>query len=151
MQFIIVALLGTAVQASYEVSFHTHFANEAANKAAPYYNLSQYGILGGQLPKVYNLGNSTPVYDAEASFHEFQDILSGKSNVSFPKTTTHRSRDNSNALYMKLIGENCYDTYGQVIDDSQCLTGSCSPWYFVVIYYIDNGFITFWYSNPSVF
>jgi hypothetical protein len=67
-----------ALAQSYQPTW-AHFATEEANKVAPFYDLSRFGIQGGQFPKTYDLLNGTAiVYNAEASWKTFQEILAGK-------------------------------------------------------------------------
>lgn len=150
LKSLIFVLFTTITAASYEVTFHEHFATEELNKAAPYYDLSIWGYYGGQLPKVYDITNSNYTYVPELSFQEFNDIISGKQNASSgliapPASLSLEKRYNTNQLAFSLVGESGRDGY-LINTDRVCRSGSHAPWYYIIVYYAGEGYITFWKS-----
>ncbi|KAJ5673273.1 hypothetical protein N7507_002400 [Penicillium longicatenatum] len=84
---ILMAVLAGAISATAlfsNVSFSRKFATEKLNIDSPFYDLSDFGYFGGQLPKIYGLSqnDSGAVYLPEESFKEFRNIISGTNNAS---------------------------------------------------------------------
>ncbi|KAJ5426551.1 hypothetical protein N7465_001621 [Penicillium sp. CMV-2018d] len=147
----IIFFFAALAAASYEVNFHEHFATEELNKAAPHYDLSNWGYYGGQLPKVYDITNNNYTYIPELSFQEFNDIISGKQNASSngllakPEDLDLEQKYNTNQVVFSMMGENGRDGY-LINADQACHTGSHTPWYYISVHYAADAYITFWQS-----
>lgn len=82
IQLVLVAT--SLVHASPAVSTYqpdrSHFSSEDNNKAAPFYDLSAFGVHTGQLPKVYDISGGNFTYLPDESFKVFTELKSGLRN-----------------------------------------------------------------------
>ncbi|KAJ5885202.1 hypothetical protein N7495_009712 [Penicillium taxi] len=144
------ALVIAVTAAAYEVTFEKHFATEELNKASPYYDLSPWGYYGGQLPKAYDITSHNYTYSPEMSFQEFNDIIAGKQNFSSTNEISEDSgfekRYTSSQMSFSLVGDGGRDSY-VVNTDKTCRSGDYLPWYYILVYFVDDGYITFWKST----
>lgn len=146
------------VTASYDISFHKHFATEGLAKRAPFYDLSAFGYEGGQLPRAYDLTNMTFTYLPERSWDHFNEIRAGRNNATGEVTQAFRAmrargvhaKRSSDLVVMSMQGantvakDNFYLTAG---DHPPCQHGVNAPYVTAFVYYIDNAFVTFWKSD----
>jgi hypothetical protein len=157
-QALVAAILGVfaTTATAVNVTFHHNFATETLNRNSPFFNLSEFGYIGGQLPKVYGLNETTSetVYLPEESFQEFQNMVAGKNNattefLSQQKaiwSTGKRSSTNSISMLLRNAAGNS-NSFALVANHEICHTGSYAPWHYVIIYYITEAYITFWKSD----
>lgn len=61
-----------------------HFASEDINKAAPFYDLSAFGVHTGQLPRVYDISTGNFTYLPDASYDMFLEVKAGLRNLTAP-------------------------------------------------------------------
>ncbi len=148
---------------TYDVTF-ANFASHEANLRSAYYDLSAWGLHGGQLPKVYKVNsNRTFDYMPDESYTEFKNILEGKSNLmaADPADAAKVARTLSSAeqgskfprgekrcegMIFRLRGTCDTTFYNACIDPSLCYYGNCA-WYYIIVYYNANSFITLWESS----
>ena len=129
-----------------------HFSTEAANKAAPFLDLSAYGIQGGQLPKVYDIRGGNFTYLPIESQYAFDEIKAGLRNrTATPDSTEDNSVDKRtcNDIDLDLTG-NCADfTYSSTcVSAGSCIaTNSGCIWKEVTVYSVQQAYITFWTST----
>jgi hypothetical protein len=158
MQFLALALLALpALVAAAPTQTYTpswsHFATEEANKNAPFYDLTEYGIKNGVLPKNYNLANGTGiVYDANASWELFQEVLAGKWNrTNVPDYTDALAKRNTDAcggIDFQLSGSCGGFSYSnQCVDPATCVNQGGCQWSSVNVFSVSNAYITFWASS----
>ncbi|KAI2991321.1 hypothetical protein CBS147482_9024 [Aspergillus niger] len=156
---LIITLLGAVATAASHanITFSKNFATERLNFDSPFCDLSEFGYLGGQLPKVYELSpnNSAPVYLPDESLSEFHRIISGHSNASSDflaqqgtlfESMGKRSTTNSISMLLRNSAGGG-DTFAVKANHKVCHTGSHSPWHYAVVYWITEAYITFWKST----
>lgn len=165
MYTIAILVLATFVAANINKVTYANFASHEANIASHGYDLSAWGYVGGQLPKVYRLGsNKTLDYRPKESYEEFKKIIAGTKNFTMTTEPAKIARTLTSAkqgsaiprgkracqmMVFQLEGNSpdCeYNFYSTCIDPSQCYHGHC-PWTSVNVYYNDNSFVTFWQSS----
>ncbi|KAJ5671397.1 hypothetical protein N7507_000524 [Penicillium longicatenatum] len=153
---LVAALLGANTANATNITFRQNFATEQLNINSPFYDLSEFGYFGGQLPKVFSLSkNGTGlIYLPQESFNEFKSIMSGSNNASANFRAQQKDvlysakRSTTNRISMLLrntAGKS--DEFIEVANHKKCHTGSHAPWHYVVIYYINEVYITFWKSD----
>ncbi|KAJ5144307.1 hypothetical protein N7476_004884 [Penicillium atrosanguineum] len=158
IQTLVTAIMGvtTTTASAANVTFARNFATEKLNSDSPFYDLSEFGYIGGQLPKVYGLNQTTSgaVYLPEESFKEFQNIVAGKNNATAEFSSKQKAlfsvgkRSSTNHISMLLRNAaGASDSFTVAADHEICHTGSYSPWHYVVVYYILEAYITFWKSD----
>ncbi|KAJ5729770.1 uncharacterized protein N7483_004278 [Penicillium malachiteum] len=157
IQIMMAALVGAinVIASPYNVSYSRNFATEKRNIDSDFYDLSDFGYFGGQLPKVYSLheSNSTgPIYLPEESYQEFQKIISGKNNASDEFIGQQRALSTmkrSTVGKISMLLRNAAgtgDTFA-IEANKVCRTASNAPWHYVIIYSITEAYIAFWKSD----
>lgn len=157
-QILMAVFLGaiTAASSSVNISYARNFATEKLNINSPFFDLSEFGYFGGQLPKVYGLNHndSGPVYLPEESFKEFKSILSGTNNASAEFITQQKALKanvkRTTYGYLSMLLRNTAgggNTFAIEANHEICHTGDHAPWHYVVIYSITDAYITFWKSD----
>ncbi|KAJ5523581.1 hypothetical protein N7513_013125 [Penicillium frequentans] len=153
---VVTLLSAITANASPNITFHQNFATEQMNIDSPFYDLSEFGYFGGQLPKVFSLSeNGTGfTYLPKESFNEFKNIISGSKNATSQfrneqkalLSTGKRSTTNYVSMLLRNTagGEN---TFALEANHKVCHTGSHAPWHYVVVYSIEEAYITFWKSD----